>query len=530
VSVNSDPDAAPSPGRLGLLLAAAMFVLVVDTSLMNVSISAVVRDLDTTVSGVQSAIALEALVSAAFILIGGKVGDLVGRKRAYVLGLLGYAVGALAMTVAQGLVAIIVFWAVLGGIGASLLLPAMQSLIHGNFEGAAQKKVYALVGAAAAIAAAVGPLLGGFITTYLSWRVAFLLEAVVIAVVLLGINLVRDVPYTGPRGIDLVGAALSVVGMGGIVLGILVWQEGGEAVGATLAIGAIGMAGLVYWLVRSKRRGITTLLDPDLFDSKLFRLGITGQMLQQIALGGTMIALPIFLQMVLEYDAMRAGLSLAPLSLSMFGLALVAGKKAGDRRPSSIIRLGFGLVMLGLVVLLPIVPRAESGWALVVPLVIVGSGLGLLVSQLNNYTLSPVSEERVSEAAGVNSAAGSFGLSFGLAFAGAIMLATLSLTFTDKTEASDVLPAGDKERVAQVLEDDAQVMSNEQLAELLAEQPDDIRAEIIRINTDARPLALQVALLVPIAAALVGLMNSFRMTRLPDPEPSAAAEGLGAMG
>ena len=145
-----------------------------------------VHDLGTTVSGVQSAIALEALVSAAFILIGSKVGDLIGRKRAYVLGLLGYAVGALAMTMAQGLTAIIVFWAVIGGLGASMLLPAMQSLIHGNFTGDHQKRVYALVGAAAAIAAAVGPLLGGVITTLLSWRVAFLLEAVIIAIVLIG--------------------------------------------------------------------------------------------------------------------------------------------------------------------------------------------------------------------------------------------------------------------------------------------------------------------------------------------------------
>ena len=242
--------------RLAILLAMAMFVLVVDTSLMNVSISAVVRDLDTTVSGVQSAIALEALVSAAFILIGSKVGDLIGRKRAYVLGLLGYAVGALAMTLAQSLTAIIIFWAIVGGLGASLLLPAMQSLIHGNFEGAAQKKVYALVGAAAAIAAAVGPLLGGFITTYLSWRVG--------------------VPARGRRHRDRavrhqarprralhraaaastsVGAVLSVLGMGGIVLGILVWQEGGESVGALLAVGAIALAALVYWLVRRKRAG-----------------------------------------------------------------------------------------------------------------------------------------------------------------------------------------------------------------------------------------------------------------------------------
>ena len=196
MSSGSDPVRQTS-SRLPILLAMAMFVLVVDTSLMNVSIASVVKDLDTTVSDVQSAIALEALVSAAFILIGSKVGDLIGRKRAYVLGLLGYAVGALAMALAQSLTAIIIFWAVLGGIGASLLLPAMQSLIHGNFEGAAQRKVYALVGAAAAIAAAVGPLLGGFITTYLSWRVAFLLEVVVIAIVLSGIELVRDVAVHG---------------------------------------------------------------------------------------------------------------------------------------------------------------------------------------------------------------------------------------------------------------------------------------------------------------------------------------------
>ena len=509
---------------LGLLLAAAMFVLVVDTSLMNVSISAVVRDLGTTVSGVQSAIALEALVSAAFILIGGKVGDLIGRKRAYVLGLLGYAVGALAMALAQSLTAVIIFWAVVGGIGASLLLPAMQSLIHGNFEGAAQKQVYALVGAAAAIAAAVGPLLGGFITTYLSWRVGFLLEVVIIAVVLSCIKLVRDVPYTGPRTIDLVGALLSVLGMGGLVLGILAWQEGGESVGALLATGAIAMGALVYWLVRRKRAGKPTLIDPDLFTSKLFRLGISQQMLQQISLGGAMIALPIYLQMVLEYNAMQAGLSLAPLSLSMFAVAVLAGKKAGKRRPASIVRLGFVLLTVGMAVLIPIVPRAEFGWALIVPLLIAGSGLGLLVSQLNNYTLAPISEERVSEAASVNSAAGSFGLSFGLAFAGAIMLAALSFTFTNLSQASTVLPAAEKQQVAQVLEENAQLMTNTQLEQLLVNQPPEIQDEIIRINTEARPISLQVALLIPILAGLIGLFNSFRMMRLPDPK-SSGAEG-----
>jgi EmrB/QacA subfamily drug resistance transporter len=499
--------------RLGLLLAAAMFVLVVDTSLMNVSISAVVRDLDTTVSGVQSAIALEALVSAAFILIGSKLGDLFGRRRAYIIGLLGYAVGALAMTLAQSLTAVIIFWAVIGGLGASLMLPAMESLVHGNFKGAEQKKVYALLGSAAAIAAAVGPLLGGFLTTYLSWRVGFMLEVVVIAVVLVGIRALSDVPYTGPRQVDYVGAGLSVLGMGGLVLGILVWQEGGESVGALLAVGTVALGSLAYWLLRRERHGKPTLLAPDLFRSKAFQLGVSQHLLQQIALGGLMIVLPIYLQLVLGYSAMEAGLSLAPLSLTIFGISILAAKRSGRRPPTAIVLVGCGLLALGVFALIPLVPRIDTGWYLVLPLVVAGAGFGLVVSQLNNYTLSPISDERASEGAGVNSASGSFGLSFGLACAGAVMLATLSIAFTNLSDDSRVLPAEDKQRVAEVLEDDAEVMSDAQLVELLADEPSDVRAEILGINNDARHRALQVALLVPLLAGLLGLANAVRMRR-----------------
>jgi Na+/melibiose symporter-like transporter len=349
---------------------------------------------------------------------------------------------------------------------------------------------------------------------------------VIIAIVLLGIKLVHDVPYTGERGVDVVGAILSAVGMGGVVLGILVWEEGGGAVGALIAVGLVALGSLVWWLKRRKREGKPALLDIGLFSSKYFRLGISGQTLQQIALGGMMIALPIYLQMVLEYNALEAGLSLAPLSLSMFAVALLAGRKAGNRSPSRIILAGFVLLTAGLVVLIPIVPRADSGWWMVVPLLIAGCGLGLLVSQLNNYTLSPIEEERVSEAAGVNSAGGSFGLSFGLAFAGAIMLASLSLVFTHYADSSEVLSPAEQQQVSKGLEKNAEVMTNTHLEELLVGQPADVQAEIIHINTEARPRALQIALLVPLIAALLGLVNGFRMTRLPDPEPSAAAEGV----
>ena len=313
--------------------------------------------------------------------------------------------------------------------------------------------------------------------------------------------------------------------MGGIVLGVLVWQEGGDRVGVLLAIGAASLLTLAWWLRRRKREGKPVLIDPSLFSSKIFTLGIQGQMMQQIALGGAMIALPIFLQMVLEYNALQAGLSLAPLSLSMFFVAIIAGRRAGHVRSAIIIRWGFILLVIGIAALIPIVPRADSGWWLAIPLAIAGCGLGLLVSQLNNYTLGPIEEERVSEAAGVNSAAGSFGLSFGLAVAGAIMLATLAFSFTNMAESSEVLSPEEAAQVAAALEEDAQLLTNTQLDAQLAEQPEDVQDEIVRINTETRPLALQVALLVPLLAGLIGLFTSFRMIRQPDVKPRVDLEG-----
>ena len=324
----------PKTSRLSILLAMAMFVLVVDTSMMNVSISAVVEDLGTTVSGVQSAIALEALVSAAFILIGSKIGDLYGRKRAYILGLLGYAIGAIAMTLTQTLPPVIIFWAIIGGLGASLLLPAMQSLIHGNFEGAARKRTYALVGAATGHRRRCRPaagrlhhhlplLAGGFLPRIRHHRHRAAQH-----------QAGERCALHRPREIDLVGALLSVLGMGGIVLSILVWQEGGESVGILMAVGLVAMGTLRPVAgAAQERRANQRCIDPDLFKSKYFRLGITEQMLQNIALGGMMIALPIYFQMVFEYTAMQTGLSIAPLSLSIFFVALLAGPQGRQAPP-----------------------------------------------------------------------------------------------------------------------------------------------------------------------------------------------------
>ena len=263
--------------------------------------------------------------------------------------------------------------------------------------------------------------------------------------------------------------------MGGIVLGILVWQEGGAYVGLLMGIGAVALAAFAFWLVRRKRSGKPTLLDPDLFKHLNFRIGVSQQMFQQITLGGAMIALPLFLQMTLEYNAMKTGLTLAPLSLSMFAMALFAGRKAGKRRPANIVLAGFALSTVGMAAIIPLVPRVDSGWYLVAPLVVTGAGLGLLVSQLNNFTLAPISEERVSEAAGVNSAGGSFGLSFGLAMAGGIMLWALALSFGHLTATSTVIPPAQQQEISAHLEHDAEVMSNTQLQKQIADEPQDVQ-------------------------------------------------------
>ena len=284
---------------------------------------------------------------------------------------------------------------------------------------------------------------------------------------------------------------------------------------------------LPEWLIRRKRAGLVTLLDLDLFQASA---PVHGQGLGSDAAAGDAGWGDDRPATVLPNDArvqrLQAGLSLTPLSLTMFAAALVVGRKAGDRRPAAIIRAGFLLASLGIAIIIPFVPRADSGWYFVLPLAIVGCGLGLLVSQLNNYTLAPIEEERVSEAAGVNSAAGSFGLSFGLAMAGGILLAALSLSFTQLVENSQVIPQAQQEQIAAALEDDAEVMSNTRSRSRSRPAPA-VEAEVVAINNEARNLSLQIALLVPLpASSLLGLGNSFRMLRLPDQKPASSIDGM----
>jgi len=384
------------------------------------------------------------------------------------------------MTIAQSLTAVIVFWALIGGVGASLLLPGMQSLIHGNFEGGRRRRCTRWSvprrrspprsAAARRLHHDLPVVAGGVRAGGGDHRV-----------VLSGLGMVRDAPYTGPRGVDIVGAGALGPRMGGVVLGILVWQEGGEYVGALIAGGDAALTGLAFWLQAPQAPRQAALLDigssiasrsgsaspssccsrsPWRHDDRPAHLPADGARVQR--------------------DGGRA--HDRPLSEHVRGRP--PRRPPRRRAPSSaIIRAGFAALAVGLVALIPIVPHAGSGWALTLPLLVAGSGLGLLVSQLNNYTLAPISEERVSEAAGVNSACGSFGSRW-VGVRGAIMLASLSLIFTNMANSSDVLPADSKAQVAQVLEDDAEVRAT--LDSGAPRRPAaEIRDEVVRINTEA---------------------------------------------
>ena len=414
--------------RLALLLAAAMFVLVVDTSLMNVSISAVVKDLDTTVSGVQSAIALEALVSAAFILISSKVGDLIGRKRAYVLGLLAYAIGALAMTLAQNLTAIIIFWAILGGSGC-IAAAARHAVAHPRelrrsgrarrpTPWSGQRRRSPPRSGRCSEVSSRRTCRGGSASSSRSWSSRWCSPTS---------GWSATCPTRASAGRRGWRCPLGC-GMGGVVLGILVWQEGGEAVGALIAVGVLGLVALSYWLcapqasgqAHAARSGPVPLpalqgrhppaddaadhprrgddRAPDLLadDARVQRDGsgaVAGSVVAEHVRGG---------------PGGRAKVRQASSEQRRSCGVHPDGRRNGPDHPARALE-----------------PTSAGGSS--VPCCSRVPGLGLLVSQLNNYTLAPIEEERVSEAAGVNSAAGSFGLSFGLAVAGGLMLAALSL-------------------------------------------------------------------------------------------------------
>lgn len=527
--MDADERGAPFDRTMAALFVGSTFVVVLDTFVMNVAVPTLVLEFNTSVDTIQAAIALYALVMASTMMVGGKLGDIIGRRRAYLIGVAIYGVGSLGTALAVNVQMLVLFWSVIEGLGAALLLPATQTLIRGNFEDAARNRMYALIGATAGVGAALGPLIGGALTTYASWRLAFLGETIVAVMILLRRNAIPDVVAPGPApSLDFPGAGLSILGMGGLVIGILMLQRDPIA-GVSVSVAGVGMlVVLVVWCRRLAGRGQDALVDPRILTNRVFTGAAGVTVVQQFVLGSYIFVVPVFLQLVLGYSAFATGLVLMPASLAMLGSALLADRFTGRITPLSLVRLGLISSMVGIAAIIWRLATAVEGRDLALGLLLVGAGLGLLVSQLNNLALSSVDLDEAAEAAGLNASLQNLGTSLGTAVAGTMLILGLTLGFSTAVDDSDVLTPLEQAQAQSAIDRGVELVSSDVLEQGLAGQPPEAVEEVVRINADVQPRAMQLSLLSALVALAFGLLWSRRLATVPtEPHGAAASPGVG---
>jgi EmrB/QacA subfamily drug resistance transporter len=429
------------------VLGTAQFLMVLDQAVMNVSISQLVIDFDTTVTVIQGVITLYSLVMAALMVTGGKVGDLLGRRRAFAIGLVIYASGSALTAVAWSVPALGFGWSVLEGVGAALVLPALVALIAANYEGRDRVIAFAVIGGVAGVGIAVGPILGGWMTTSYSWRYVFVGEVVVAIGILLSLRLIGEVerPGRAPE-LDWVGSVLSALGLGLFVVAILQASTWGwllpkaspiEVFGFALTpfvagAGVAIIAAFVSWERRRERVGRDPLVRLDLFAVPPLRAGLQTFLAQNLILMGAFFSIPLYLQLVVGLDALQTGIRMLPVSIAML-VTSVSGSALAVRFPArSIVRAGFGVLVLALLMLIGAIAPELEGGSFAVAMTALGVGMGLVASQLGNVIQSAVGPTERSEAGGLQWTAQQLGSSLGVALIGAIVLSGLSATFVNQ--------------------------------------------------------------------------------------------------
>jgi MFS family permease len=450
-------------GRWGAVtvLASAQFVMTLDSTVMNVSISTVVKDLHTTISAMQACITFYTLTMAAFMLLGAKLGDVWGRRRALVIGSIVYAVGSATTALAPNIVVLFLGWSVIEGLGAVLVIPAIAALIADNYSGHARVTAFAAIGAASGVAVAVGPLIGGFLTTYASWRYVFAGEVVIMAVVLLFRNVVSDSGGRARIRIDILSVLLSAAGLVLIVYGLLqtkTWgwilptQQDISFLGLSLVPFIVGVGAVLLWLFFLRQRRLIRLGRPPLLNTAILRLqqlraGVGSLGIQYTVTAGLFFVVPIFLQLSLGLDALSTGLRIFPLSVALVLFSILGTVLARRLSPKLIARIGqFGLVLSSLV-LLGSVDTTLDNWIFGTGMFLAGAALGLLASQLGNVTMSAVQDDELSEAGGVQGVFQNLGSSLGTALIGSVMIASLTTLFSGGVAASS-LPDSVQQEVA----------------------------------------------------------------------------------
>src|SRR3954451_15393182 len=451
-----------------IILASGQFVMTLDTSVMNVSISQITADLNTSIQGVQAAITLYALVMAALMLTGAKLGDIYGRTRMFAIGLAVYGVGSLTTALSPNLAVLLVGWSGIEGLGAIMVIPGIAALTAANYEGKDRALAYALIGGITAVAIAVGPLIGGWVTTNASWRYVFAGETVIVTVIILLRGQIAQAPKAEhiPK-MDVGGSMLSVAGLGLAVFGILMGSKWGfvKPLAATtingteitplgfsvvpfMVLAGLGiLAGFVHWEERRHRLGLDRLLDTTVLKIAQLRAGLTTLLGQQLVLMGLFFVVPVYLQVVIGLAAFETGKRLLPLSAAMLVAAMAGPKVAGRRSPRTVAQMGLVLISVGAVVMLATLDVKLNDTGFKTAMVLIGAGGGLLASQLGNVIMSSTDSSEASETGGLQGTALNLGASLGTALIGAILILNLINCFNHNIADNPKVPASVEQKI-----------------------------------------------------------------------------------
>jgi len=524
-------------------LALAQFVMVLDQAVMNVSISQLVDDFDTTVTTIQGVITLYCLVMAMFMLAGGKIGDIIGRRRAFVVGLVIYGIGSGLTAVSQSVLVLTIGWSILEGIGAALVLPALAALIAGNFEGRERRTAYAIIGGVAGAGIAIGPIVGGWATTVLSWRVVFAGEVVLVLIILALSRYIVDASREGEKPkLDVLGIVLSASALGAIVLSILQASTWGfieptdaspiTPLGFSLSIWLLAAGvGLLYAFVRWQRHREASGQDPlvhlDLMSIPPLRAGLANLLSQNLILMGIFFVVPLYLQLVLGLDALETGIKMLPVSVTMF-IASALGTRISQRYPvRTIIRAGLVISAVAVLFMIAGIDPALEGIAFFASMALLGVGMGLLASQLGNVVQSSVDASGRSEAGGLQYTAQQLGSSLGVALIGAIVILGLTSSFVTNVENDPRIADEVSQQVSVAVDGNVDFVASEQVAAAATAAGLDTAttAALVEDYEDAQLQALKTGLLVAAGIALAALMFTGNLpARRPEDAPDLVTE------
>jgi MFS family permease len=529
--------ASAAAGAVLLTLCAGQFLMVLDSSVMNVSMATVAKDLGTTITGIQTAITLYTLVMASLMITGGKLGQILGRKRAFATGCVIYGCGSFITAISPSLPVLLIGWSGLEGIGAALILPAIVALVASNFGRDERPRAYGLVASAGAIAVAVGPIVGGLFTTYLSWRWVFAGEVLIVLVLLILARRIAEGKRDAGVRLDLVGTVLSAIGLALIVFGILrsgTWgfvkpKPGApEWLGLSPTIWLLLGGGVVIWLFvqwenRQLARGREPLVDPAILRIPVLRGGLTSFFFQFFLQGGLFFAVPLFLSVALGLSAIDTGVRLLPLSITLILAAAGVPKLFPHASPLRVVRLGFIALFAGLVVMVALLDVGAGPEITTWPMLLAGLGVGALASQLGSVTVSSVPDEQSGEVGGLQNTVTNLGMSIGTALTGAIIIAALTTSFLNGIQNNPDVPNRVKSQATTELAGGAPFISDAQLKTALndAHVPPKTADAIVRENATARIDGLRTALSVLAVFALIALFFS---GGIPKEQPAAAAE------